>query len=225
MRATKTGAATKSNAFCAHEKERAYGLVFFVIAEYLDIIGLPSRVEVDVDPEGVGLNWRKAVWRLEGEIDATMEDVHLKRFEALRGSLIAAGGPIDPAKNRSRLDAIKGTIHSFPYMLWTVRRQLWREKAFQYELGAFGAGMTLGLLRGFGSTQWIWLGAFSVAAVLAEANNTAAEMKLRSIQQKLLGGTTLDVDIGDMFEFAALPVAMCAWPWGIMWVKFMISPG
>ena len=85
--------------------------------------------------------------------------------------------------------------------------------------------MLLGLVRGFDYTQWTVTLVLGLYVFLAEANNTASEMKLKYVQFKHLGGLTFDPDIGDIFEFAALPVAMVAWPWGVLWVLFMIHPG
>lgn len=171
------------------------------------------------------MSLRRWIVYLEQRLNARIELLHRRRFEALCAKLDAAEGPIEPAKGRSRIDAVRGSLHSFPYMLWTVRRQVWLERAFQFEVGAMAAGGVLGWMRGFSSVQWLLLAVVGGAAILAEANNTATEIKLRRMQQKFFGETKLDIDIGDMFEFAALPVAMCAYPWGIMWVIFMISPG
>lgn len=162
--------------------------------------------------------------QVEAKLDARAERIHLLRFEKLKARL-AARGSNDPAKHRSRLDAVAGSLHSFPYMLWTVRRQLWKETAFRIELAALVLGSAIGWWRGFGPMQWAVLVIFGIGALLAEANNTATEMKCRSFQARYFGGTQLDIDIGDIFEFAALPVAFCAWPWGLMWVAFMFFPG
>jgi diacylglycerol kinase len=165
------------------------------------------------------------IYQFEQWVETKFQNVRSRRFHALRAKLDTPHGLRDPSQARSRIDAATGAIYSFPFMLWTARSQIWKEQAFQVEVGALILGSALGWLRGFGQLQWLLLGVLGGLALIAEANNTACEITLRRIQSKFFGQETLlDIDIGDLFEFAALPVAMCAYPWGILWVIFMIDP-
>ncbi len=150
---------------------------------------------------------------IEKRIDAWVEGLRAAQYERKESTALQPDGSHDFKKGRTRAHAIGDSITTSLYVLWLVRRQLWKEEAFWCELGAISVGVIIGRLWGLGPGQLALLVYLGLSILWEEAVNTANEVKIAGLAPTRM--------ISDSLEFGAASVAGPAWMWGLSWVVFM----